>query len=877
MVDYARDYQQWKETLLQDKPFEAYASPLLKDIQMIQMDRHHENIRPIGSSSYRDIIYPSDLDCFEYIEQKDKSSLIDFFVTNIKRIVQSIVQSKTHLFMEVKAGLDQRYHLDLDLHLPDKILSHPELWDQEELALLQKLWVNPSWIDNTATRETIKKIIRKHYIIRWNAQQIKQGYQELTGHIRYTLEDAVDNVSNINIELISIVDGYFMDESNFFYLAYKKPDGSLVSLNMPEETITDFNHYFLENLKQSMSQLIHSSIDYNPMKYLKRLYSYARFAHNYQLAENILPILNGPLGYLYQTKSMIGTIKKVLEMKDRKPIVGQVLSKNIKRLNERLLHCTIFRLEGLKPVSELLLNGTTQELLLTLNNLSNLLSWYINQQTSIKLQQIGLLPIPRCFRPEHQGGSQGSGLFDEIGRHVRGMVMALKGTRTNLKPSVRTILKEIGDQPISQIQVGRKPLNATYQFAVDQLNQVTHHQPTVPYDKLFHLYLILTVPKGTYVLEKNEDINMRRYIPSEGEERILLPIPIEPLSINQMIANTLQKIGKERFFHYNAMSTNCQRFVLDMLQSNNIPLDHQQQEFILQDVSHLLPDLGQKIVHGLTSFYNRAKTFFIGEGGSEGGWYGTIRPPQEEKIIKRDQALMRMLKARGVSDEDIVKIVEKEQKDKQHHTARQIFKLYHIPLKPIQKPMVPPKPVVTDQQLEKILVPLKQTVEEGTQIDPEMVRSVVEEMIQTEPLPLQTEMGTQTEPEPPPTIVEPIQSIQLEYEPPQPLQIEHETIEYEPPPPEEKKKIKIKLRPKEQEKQKEEEEVTDDELTEMIFTKLMEDYHNAKTLEPEDRLHYYRQVETTYMDMNRTDRNKHENEYRKVWMARNRLQKKLKS
>jgi hypothetical protein len=124
--------------------------------------------------------------------------------------------------------------------------------------------------------------------------------------------------------------------------------------------------------------------------------------------------------------------------------------------------------------------------------------------------------------------------------------------------------------------------------------------------------------KGTtqqYLLEKNEDINLGKYEPSQIDEKIKIPIPPHSkLTINRLLDNTVQTFSPERVFEYDPFSTNCQRFVMDILSANKIPLSQQDVDFILQDVKDLIPHWAKKLAHSVSNVYNRLKLVWEGHG-----------------------------------------------------------------------------------------------------------------------------------------------------------------------------------------------------------------------------------------------------------------------
>jgi len=165
--------------------------------------------------------------------------------------------------------------------------------------------------------------------------------------------------------------------------------------------------------------------------------------------------------------------------------------------------------------------------------------------------------------------------------------------------------------------VCRRPLGNTFNQVLSVINKISGGDAV--HDQLFHLFIVVILQDGTKIrIEKNEDINIVRYTESQLPEE-MMPVPLDlskGLTIKQLLDQTLATIGEQNFFDYNAFSTNCQRFVFDILQSNHLPISPELQKFILQNVKDLAPDWGQKIAYFLTSVKNRANLAIQGEGRS---------------------------------------------------------------------------------------------------------------------------------------------------------------------------------------------------------------------------------------------------------------------
>jgi hypothetical protein len=198
--------------------------------------------------------------------------------------------------------------------------------------------------------------------------------------------------------------------------------------------------------------------------------------------------------------------------------------------------------------------------------------------------------------------------------HIKGVMQAMKGIRYNFKPSMRKILQTVGDMKIRNIYVCRRPLSSKFKTLINIVNMASFRKNNPQHDKLFHLFLILQLNDwSSVILEKNEDLNIDYYKPSEVDE--VMFIKRDPdTTLSELLTNAIQIYGNNRIFNYDAFSNNCQRFVLDVLSANNIRITKEMNDFILQDVSKLVPQWGKKLAHLVTSAFNRVKMAIQGYG-----------------------------------------------------------------------------------------------------------------------------------------------------------------------------------------------------------------------------------------------------------------------
>ena len=187
--------------------------------------------------------------------------------------------------------------------------------------------------------------------------------------------------------------------------------------------------------------------------------------------------------------------------------------------------------------------------------------------------------------------------------------------RNDYPPSARALIKQYGDKVITHIDIIRQPIQS---FINTAFNAITFGQfqkklEELPYDKLFHLRMVITFQDGQKLqVEKNEVINIQKKIDNvKGQE--VMPVTInKPISLNQLLEGG-KAVLKDQYFSYRAFGNNCQDYQIALLKGSDL-LTQQLSNFIKQDVSELatinpylkkiantFTDLGGKfneIIHG---------------------------------------------------------------------------------------------------------------------------------------------------------------------------------------------------------------------------------------------------------------------------------------
>jgi hypothetical protein len=187
---------------------------------------------------------------------------------------------------------------------------------------------------------------------------------------------------------------------------------------------------------------------------------------------------------------------------------------------------------------------------------------------------------------------EGSGLFSDFNKKIKGAVQAVSNTATSVvnkvkdtatavvygrddyPPKVRDTISKYGDKVITGITLGRTPLGKPLMTALQVASGNTFSQKleNTPYDKLFHLFMCIEFANGKIVLEKNEVINTENSckIPKDTETKNITSSDIPTgLTLIDALNKTKERMGG-KFFTYSAKDNNCQDFIVAFLTANNI-------------------------------------------------------------------------------------------------------------------------------------------------------------------------------------------------------------------------------------------------------------------------------------------------------------------
>jgi hypothetical protein len=165
-----------------------------------------------------------------------------------------------------------------------------------------------------------------------------------------------------------------------------------------------------------------------------------------------------------------------------------------------------------------------------------------------------------------------------------------------------SMMKQIGNLPITRLQIYKAPLREMFNKALDlvSLGAWSKSKKKYGFDTFFHLGLLATLDNGqTYIIEKldrpsvSQDFNLNE----EGLEVLDVPLTglgAKRLTINNLLEDARKAVGDQKFFEYDSFRNNCQFFVRMLLDNQGLYTEREK-NFFFQDISQLVNELPEYV------------------------------------------------------------------------------------------------------------------------------------------------------------------------------------------------------------------------------------------------------------------------------------------
>jgi hypothetical protein len=329
---------------------------------------------------------------------------------------------------------------------------------------------------------------------------------------------------------------------------------------------------------------------------------------------------------LKTTKAKINAIEKALELLvELKNLSTELLTKqsvlyNLKNLEERLLtrydELTQSRSKiatARKPASPIGIPPTTRfgsepqapTTRLGSEPQADRIYDEKNAEINLKLKKLREDILKKLQKPSSPLGGASETSVRQTGGGIYDVGKALIYGIKDYSPDQKKIIEKYGANAITSIKIGRSPIPSAINAILNivTLGAFQKLLKQSPYDKLVHLFSIITLDNGIKILlEKNERINIKvvsSYNPKNSEYVDATYIP-SGLTFKELLDNGKKVLGN-KYFKYDAIQANCQDYIIGILKGSSILNDNLQQ-FIKQDVETIFKTLPitKKIMNTVT-------------------------------------------------------------------------------------------------------------------------------------------------------------------------------------------------------------------------------------------------------------------------------------
>lgn len=339
---------------LRARPKAGISDDIEHEINMITFDRKSADVVVFGSFNYIIQKYGADIDLREsYFLEGTPDHVIKQFEEDLIRIVKNINKKKMHWFSEYKTGYDDAYQIDIGTliggyYYPDKdLLKRCEILHGQKLLSDNELSLITSILDevkinnfNSVAYDIIYNIFRERRILRWTADEILKKKKNLPGNRYITLNEALRMKGHVKIDEIIVLNGNFIEITNFLFIGYKTKQGSNISINIDKEENLKNT---IEELKKEIEKLYLSDFYYSPFKVVKRMFALARNVYlrngNNSYAQDLdklITFISSDTSMMYQIKSSLEAILRVMDVSrtfPKKTVNNQIDGLRVKLTN----------------------------------------------------------------------------------------------------------------------------------------------------------------------------------------------------------------------------------------------------------------------------------------------------------------------------------------------------------------------------------------------------------------------------------------------------------------------------------------------------------------------------------------------------------------
>jgi hypothetical protein len=317
---------------------------LSKDTRaIIDMITIQDNINPVGSMKFKIQKYPGDIDLFEvYKTCCDLDSARKDVAKSIQKVVKRIRDDPEVFFGDFKAGLDDRYKLDLGEidYLNHRITGYDRDAIVEDISSMftRGLLTSDEYAEiiflvnqdlTFARYEEIEEFFKEKRKVRWAQDEIIAGKKYLPLGVELTLEDAVAHKTIIKMDVWGkIQGGRFTEVTNFFLFVFVDVNGDEHVLNLE---LGDLIDSFMEDI------IMYSTLEHKKsMKVAKRMWQLSTYIDFAKMLEELAPLFESDIGLLNQIAGDIEVLRFMLDKVDVRKLPLEEMIREIDEFKSRL-------------------------------------------------------------------------------------------------------------------------------------------------------------------------------------------------------------------------------------------------------------------------------------------------------------------------------------------------------------------------------------------------------------------------------------------------------------------------------------------------------------------------------------------------------------
>lgn len=275
----------------------------------------------IGSSALKNILYNSDYDLAEMNDFKNVSSGINKIIQRFKDIFKKVSQDKNLFITDFKCGIDS---------------------DDEPL--------------------------------RWNYADMNKGYKFLKDGHKQPFENALmDKDNTIKIDMVSLIDGSFIDFSENLYFKFGKGKDAVSNYNVEditkEKVLQSISDDYYEKLKEGKA-----------LKALKRKFAYYKLLgdNKYKdLLELLINYFNSDIGIINKAHADLDTLILLIDTNLFK-VKLEDIKNNLQNIKQNLSYNLIYESHS-KEIEKICKLKNKQSIKQKLELLNNKLIKFINK------------------------------------------------------------------------------------------------------------------------------------------------------------------------------------------------------------------------------------------------------------------------------------------------------------------------------------------------------------------------------------------------------------------------------------------------------------------------------------------------------------------